>query len=135
MYAGMIKEFFVNDIFERGKELFSSLVLIAPDTALKMKMNSILMAVFKCIIVACIALERRSCGAYFVEVTRYNKIIETEDQLKLDFNQHLHRCLSKTTCNNIASCKKAQNVLFYAREIDVLLHQQHIRVWRKILPY
>ena len=75
MYAGMIKEFFVNDIFERGKELFSSLVLIAPDTALKMKMNSILMAVFTCIIVACFALESRSYGAYFVEVTGYNKII------------------------------------------------------------
>ena len=92
------------------------------------------MAVFTCIIVACFALERRSYGAYFLEITRYNKTVSTEDQLELDFNRHLHRCLSKTTCNYIAICKKSRNVSFYAREIDVPLHQQQIRVWKKILP-
>ena len=53
---------------------------------------------FACIIVATVAMEAKSFGAYFVEVTHQNEIFAANDH---SFNKYFHRCSIKNTCNYI----------------------------------
>ena len=101
--------------------------------ALNKKMNAIRIGVFTFIIVATVAMEANSFGAYFVEVTRYNESSSTNNYSEIDFNKHFHRCSIKATCNYVGLCTKTKNATFYSRDIDVPFKKNWLRVWKRVI--
>ena len=89
--------------------------------------------VFTYIIVSTVALETNSFGGYFVEVTRNNEAVSSNDDSEMDFNKHFHRCSIKATCNYIGICMKTHNVTWYSKETDVPFNKNWFRVWKRVM--